>query len=89
MKHPHLLSVLLPININYPFTYSCTEALEIGTIVKVSFRNRELYGVVWSQDEHLTNFDREKIKPIISKKIGDDCISLPTDLLSFLNWVST
>lgn len=89
MKHPHLLSVLLPININYPFTYSCTEALEIGTIVKVSFRNRELYGVVWSQDEHLTNFDREKIKPILTKKIGDDCISLPADLLSFLNWVST
>ena len=89
MKHPYLLSVLLPININYPFTYSCTEALEIGTIVKVSFRNRELYGVVWSQDEHLTNFDREKIKPILTKKIGDDCISLPADLLSFLNWVST
>ena len=83
MKHPHLLSVLLPININYPFTYSYTEALEIGTIVKVSFRNRELYGVVWSQDEYLTNFDREKIKPIITKKIGDDCISLPADLLSF------
>ena len=89
MKHPHLLSVLLPININYPFTYSCTEALEIGTIVKVSFRNRELYGVVWSQEEYVTNFDRKKIKPIITKKIGDDCISLPADLLSFLNWVST
>ena len=88
MKHPHLLSVLLPININYPFTYSCTEALEIGTIVKVSFRNRELYGVVWSHEGHLTNFDKQKIKPIITKKIGDDCLTLPADLIGFLEWVS-
>ena len=89
MKNPHLLSVLLPININYPFTYSCSEVLEIGTIVRVSFRNRELYGVVWAQEAHATNFDKQKIKPIITKTIGDDCISLPADLLGFLDWVST
>ncbi len=89
MKNRHLLSVLLPINIDYPFTYSSSEILEIGTIVKVSFRNREVYGVVWPQKSHVTNFDQEKIKPIITKKIGDDCISLPADLLDFLDWVST
>ena len=88
MKNSHLLSVLLPININYPFTYSYSEILDIGTVVKVTFRGRELYGVVWSHVTHDMNLDQEKIKPIISKKIVGDCISLPKSLINFLNWVS-
>ncbi len=88
MKHSQLLSVLLPVNINYPFTYSCTEPLEVGTIVKVSFRNREVYGVVWSHDDLEKNFDQDRIKAIITNKIGDDSIVLPEDLINFLNWVS-
>ena len=75
MKNSHLLSVLLPININYPFTYSYSEILDIGTVVKVIFRGRELYGVVWSHVTHDMNLDQEKIKPIISKKIVNKTIT--------------
>ena len=68
MNKLKFLSVLLPINIDRPFTYSSEKNLDIGTIVKVSFGKRELYGVVWEADKKEKKPDNIKIKPIAAKR---------------------
>ena len=88
MNKLKFLSVLLPINIDRPFTYSSEEKLDIGTIVKVSFGKRELYGVVWEADKIEKKPDNIKIKSIIEVVgEGKDYI-LPKDMVYFIKWIS-
>ena len=88
MNKLKFLSVLLPINIDRPFTYSSEEKLDIGTIVKVSFGKRELYGVVWEADKIEKKPDNIKIKSIIEVAgEGKDYI-LPKDMVYFIKWIS-
>ena len=43
-----LVEVLLPLNFNHGFTYESNKKLKIGNLVLVSFKNKEVVGVVWS-----------------------------------------
>jgi primosomal protein N' (replication factor Y) len=88
MNKLKFLSVLLPINIDRPFTYSSEEKLDIGTIVKVSFGKRELYGVVWESDKIEKKPDNIKIKSIIEVAGEGKEYTLPIDMLHFIKWIS-
>ena len=88
MNKLKFLSVLLPINIDRPFTYSSEEKLDIGTIVKVSFGKRELYGVVWEADKIEKKPDNIKIKSIIEVAGEGKEYILPKDMLHFIKWIS-
>ena len=42
-----LVDVLLPLNFDHSFTYGSNKKLKIGNLVLVSFKNKEIVGVVW------------------------------------------
>ena len=84
MNKPKFLSVLLPINIDRPFTYTSDDNLGVGTIVKVSFGKRELYGVVWGANKNEKKPDNIKIKPIIEVAGKGEAYILPTNMLKVL-----
>tara|TARA_B100000963_G_scaffold313346_1_gene291223 strand:+ start:309 stop:2279 length:1971 start_codon:yes stop_codon:yes gene_type:complete len=42
-----LVDVLLPLNFDHSFTYQSDKKLKIGNLVLVSFKNKEIVGVVW------------------------------------------
>ncbi len=42
-----LVDVLLPLNFDHSFTYLTNKKLKIGNLVLVSFKNKEIIGVVW------------------------------------------
>ena len=42
-----LVDVLLPLNFDHGFTYQSDKKLKIGHLVLVSFKNKEIVGVVW------------------------------------------
>ena len=88
MNKPKFLSVLLPINIDRPFTYTSDDNLGVGTIVKVSFGKRELYGVVWGANKNEKKPDNIKIKPIIEVAGKGEAYILPTNMLNFIKWIS-
>ena len=41
------VSVLLPSNTNSTYDYLSPSSLELGTLVSVPFRNKEMKGIVW------------------------------------------
>ena len=43
-----LVDVLLPLNFDQTFTYKIDQKAEVGNIVLVSFKNKEIIGVIWS-----------------------------------------
>ena len=47
----YLYQILLPLPFDYPFTYKSHTQLKIGDIVKVPFRNKELIGSVWAEED--------------------------------------
>ena len=47
VKMPAQVSVLLPLPLKEAFDYIWNERLSPGTLVKVPFGTRKLYGVVW------------------------------------------
>ena len=61
------LDVLLPLKFDHPFTYSVPKEmnLSIGDFVQVSFRNKDVIGVVWKEGSVLKN--TIKIKNIKKK----------------------
>ncbi len=42
-----LADVLLPLNFDHSFTYESNKKLKIGNLVLVTFKNKEIIGVVW------------------------------------------
>ncbi|MDG2187532.1 MAG: primosomal protein N' [Hyphomicrobiales bacterium] len=88
MNNSYNLSILLPTNIGKTYTYSYINKLKIGTIVRVSFSNRESLGVVWNDTDPNNRFDGNKIKPILKEVTSEEGILLPHDLVEFINWVS-
>lgn len=78
------LSVLLPLPLKDVFDYEHSHSLPRGTLVKVSFRSREHYGIVWAEPGNDTPVPK-KLKPII--RAFED-IQLPEISLKFLRWVS-
>lgn len=43
-----LVDVLLPLNFDQTFTYKIDQKVEVGNIVSVPFKNKEIIGVIWS-----------------------------------------
>lgn len=88
MNNSYNLSILLPTNVGKTFLYSHIKKLNVGTIVKVSFSNRESIGVVWDQSDTDNILQKHQIKSIMSDISSEEEIYLPLDLIEFINWVS-
>jgi len=81
-----ILQVLLPIlQEKAVFDYHSSEDLELGTIVQVSLRNKELEGIVWSKTRSDDKVPASKIKDIIRSFPN---IALPPQSLKFMKFVS-
>jgi primosomal protein N' (replication factor Y) len=96
MKRP-IVEIMLPVPFNYGFSYFVPEDLnldldldldlnlEIGDVVKVPFRNQEMFGVVISFDQK-NDVDEKKIKSIINK---EEKIKFSPKLLEFIDFVAS
>lgn len=82
VKAPLRVSVLLPLPLKEAFDYASERFLVPGTLVKVPFGPRHLYGVVW---EGKTIVKAKTLKPILAVYDG---IHLPKISLKFIDWVS-
>lgn len=82
VKTPTKVSVLLPLPLNDPFDYVSDCPLAPGTLVKVPFGPRELYGITWQEKSSTIS---KVLKPIIASFDG---ACLPEASLKFLEWVS-
>ena len=51
MPQGNLYKVLLPVPLDKAFSYKSEELLEIGQVVRVSFRNKQILGVVWQRED--------------------------------------
>lgn len=78
------LSILLPLPLKDVFDYEHSQPLPLGTVVKVSFRSREYYGIVWAEPGKESAAPKN-LKPIL--RAFED-IKLPEISLKFLKWVS-
>ena len=79
-----LVQVLLPYALDECFTYRGEINVKIGNFVKVMFRNRISYGVIWGFTQNV-DFDIAKIKPIL------EIISYSTlkpELIALVDWVT-
>lgn len=82
VKDPARVCVLLPVPLNNAFDYATDQALLPGTLVKVSFGSRKLYGVVW---EGAPSSSLKSLKPLLDVFTE---IRLPEISLKFIAWVS-
>jgi primosomal protein N' (replication factor Y) len=82
VKAPLRISVLLPLPLKEAFDYISERPLLPGTLVKVPFGPRHLYGVVW---EGKSMVKAKTLRPVLA--IYDD-IQLPEISLKFIDWVS-
>lgn len=78
------IPVLLPLSVDTAFDYEHPEKLEAGTLVKASFRNKELFGIVWHTAPPPPS------RPVSYKPILKvlDSIRLTPPILKFIEWVS-
>lgn len=89
VKNPVKIPVLLPLPFSEPFTYTYEKELLPGTVVKVPFGSRQLFGVVWENNQESTPA-KKKPAPISYKpieKVIED-VRLPEVSLKFIQWVS-
>lgn len=82
VKRPQTLSVLLPIPLNHPFHYLSSQSLKPGTLVKVPFGSRQLYGIVWKEEEPAPS---KPLKPLL---LAFENVGLPDISLKFMERVS-
>lgn len=82
VKNPARVSVLLPVPLNTVFDYAHDQALLPGTLVKVPFGSRKLYGIIW-QDS--SSPSPKSLKPLLNVF---PTIRLPEVSLKFIKWVS-
>lgn len=78
------ISVLLPLPLNDGFDYEHPHPLPPGTLVKVSFGSRELYGITW-ESKGTKNSSPKTLKPILT---AFERVQLPETSIKFLMWVS-
>jgi primosomal protein N' (replication factor Y) len=86
------IDVLLPLLLSEPFTYMLDSAkigdleVKVGDVVKVPFRNKELWGLVWKiNDENIQNPKIKKIKEVICL---NESIKFEFHLIEFINWIA-
>lgn len=82
---PFKIPVLLPLSVDHPFDYEHKENLAPGTLVKVPFRNRELYGIVWDSPAPPPTSDAIAYKAILTAFKSP---LLPSVSLKFIEWVN-
>ncbi|MES2677864.1 MAG: primosomal protein N' [Pseudomonadota bacterium] len=83
-----LVEILLPTPFNYGFSYFVPEGLEleIGDVVKVPFRSKEMFGVVVSRKSLVdSGLDERKIKTVIGV---EEKIKFSAKLLEFIDFVA-
>jgi primosomal protein N' (replication factor Y) len=83
-----IAQILLPVPFDYGFDYFIPENMEIkiGDVVKVSFRSKEVCGIVFGvQLSVSSDIDEKKIKTIISK---EERIKFSPELLRFIDFVA-
>lgn len=76
--------ILLPLPFNKGFSYSLSEKISIGDIVKVSFKNKEIYGLV-IEIKNLQEQPKYQIKNIIEKA---NFLQLNQNLVRFIQDVA-
>ena len=75
-----LVDVLLPLNFDQTFTYKIDQKAEVGNIVLVSFKNKEIIGVIWS-------LNSESLKKGIKIKKIIKILDLPTFSINKINFI--
>lgn len=86
----YFVSVLLPLPFDEAFTYKASAETEnqikIGNLIKVPFRNKELWGLVTQADTGKPDFDEKKIKEVsqINQQLHFD-----DNLIKFIDWISS
>ena len=86
----YFVSVLLPLPFDEAFTYKASTETEnqikVGNLVKVPFRNKELWGLVTKADTEKPDFDEKKIKDVsqINQQLHFD-----DNLIKFIDWISS
>jgi len=83
LSDTHLVSVLLPVAVERPYTYGSDRPLEPGTIVKVPLGPREVTGCVWPDAPD--KLPSARIKEIIQIC---DVPPLARELVEFVDWVA-
>lgn len=80
------VSVLIPTAVSRPFTYSCahSEPLVPGQLVEVSFRNKDVTGIIWEEAKNHQTYTG-KVKSL--ERILDLPV-LPANHLTFLQRVA-
>ena len=75
-----LVDVLLPLNFDQTFTYKIDQKAEVGNIVLVSFKNKEIIGVIWS-------LNSESLKKEIKIKKIIKILDLPPFSINKINFI--
>ena len=75
-----LVDVLLPLNFDQTFTYKIDQKAEVGNIVLVSFKNKEIIGVIWS-------LNSESLKKGIKIKKIIKILDLPAFSINKINFI--
>ncbi|MSP33855.1 MAG: hypothetical protein EXR06_03000, partial [Rickettsiales bacterium] len=80
------LDILLPLPFDRAFTYkACGISIEVGDIVKVSFRKKELWGLVVAIADSAA-VESSKIKTIITKH---QSINFDKKLIDFISRIAS
>ena len=75
------VQVLVPTGVNVSFTYEAEKPVQIGEVVIVPFRGKDILGVVWSDKPS----DFKGTAKTVQEAMG---FVLPEAMIHFVNWVS-
>ncbi len=78
-----LVSVLVPVAVDLPYTYVAERELQPGTIVAVPLGTRLVMGAVWSAPPD--DVDRKKLRAV---EHVFDAPPLPASLIRFVDWMA-
>jgi primosomal protein N' (replication factor Y) len=83
VSDPHLVSVLLPVAVDRPYTYAADRPLVLGAVVGVPLGTRVAIGAVWHDPP-------DAVAPQKLREIEHvfDTPPLPESLLRFVDWVA-
>ena len=80
------VNVLLPLPFDKPFTYKTTsQKIEIGDLVKVSFRKKDFFGLVVEVNLPVPEISSDKIKEI--SQVNDQ-VKFSKKLIDFIDWIA-
>ncbi len=81
------VNVLLPLPFDKPFTYKTTsQKIEIGDLVKVSFRKKDFFGLVVEVNLPVPEISSDKIKEI--SQVNEQ-VKFSKKLIDFIDWIAS